>query len=1021
MALPGEEIRPKAKRQKKTETGPPGSARARLAALIGREAQASQDILSDDKPEPSDNNSGPSNVDQADEVDNDNNEAYDELITDINNPENLENEPANIIQMNRSQYFRSVTYAERTLRQEANWKAVIPKLFEDFLPCSHMTFQWGHPQLWNHDWNEECKCRDWQIHDVVIDTIDILVNMGYIGTTPTRPRTAVSIRLLRFHHILWKFSGVRLAPFVECLEEFLDAHNVMFLVSGSDQPRDLRRCFSEAVDVYREMIRLEEEMSTRALKLSPLEELADNCPSCFGPKIPGIRATEPDLIICLDANFQQRRHLSASAAWRGDTGVVPSLFIPPAEVKMWKDRIESVPNRRAGRAAEKVIDPCSAQHTAANDTRGRQTWRGCDETGLMGMACRHDHLLKFINLVQSGERGYYPLAILDWILRKTVSGDDEAPRFGILYDIGCNMEKSIIKRDLFQNERAAGRLKFGTSVFHSHVHQWACQLKYNPRLNDDWGLSDGEGLERIWSSLAALVGALRYSTKVHRLCALNLRARHTNRVKRSQSIKWLKKRLSSSRKLFHESMGKLRFLRARNPICTEDYLKRQWAQQRETQLQAMVNENSHSLTSKLTKLVGLEERHKETDDELGAVQAKQRKSASDRRKLVLLPQTMQLLEEEIDALVVELGGDHYRDMPGPGTPKGKMLIRIRVSKSKLYGARVDVLEMQRKNDEREGTRMQQHTKKTLRDKQLILKSKYNLFERNVTKFNNDFPANNPIVCPPFEEMKRLSLQDGFWDIGQLTHPDQPWAVDKDTQEGIRAYLDKTHASDELNRISRECRQSINWALKVQDKLSALKTAVEHIGDDPDDETNKWIVSVVGSRLTLPTVRLKKSKRVLWALYSRIKQEHARLMIRWNCGMLELFSSTRMYCQLTEQQEFELRTRWSNLAVMSRVTWSEGAQADIVEAVPLDEDEEAEMLLNLEDDDGDDENGVGVGEENEEDEILDEDDLEGHGSEIMDSVEDRPEVDVGAGLEGGEGDVRIGEFLPIYFVHLGCKS
>lgn len=41
---------------------------------------------------------------------------------------------------------------------------------------------------------------------------------------------------------------------------------------------------------------------------------------------------------------------------------------------------------------------------AANDTRGRQTWRGCDETGLMGLACRHDHLLKFINIVQTGER-----------------------------------------------------------------------------------------------------------------------------------------------------------------------------------------------------------------------------------------------------------------------------------------------------------------------------------------------------------------------------------------------------------------------------------------------------------------------------------------------------------------------------------------------------------------------------------------------------------------------------------------
>ncbi|KAH9820113.1 hypothetical protein DFH28DRAFT_1121923 [Melampsora americana] len=711
MALPGEEIRPpKSKRQKKSNNGPPGSARQRLANLNNREAQASMDVLSDNNPAPN-NAVGASNVhpiNEEGENDDDNEdvevvERYDELQP-MGTDNLVDQENLNPLRMNRLEYFRSVTYQERTLRKEAHWQAVIHTLFNEFLPCSRMTFQWGHPTLWNHDWNSPCKCRDWQKHDVIIDTIDLigrskllikscdcttdlirLINMGYIGSTPIRPRTAFSLRLLRFHHILWKFTSVRLAPFVESLDEYLDAQNSIFFVKGKDQRRDLRTCFSEAVDVYREMMRLEEEMATRALKLTALDELADNCPSCFGPKVPGLRDGEPDLIICLDANFQQRRHLAASAAWRGDTGILPSLFIPPADVKLWKDRLESTQDRR--RAATEVIDPCSAQHTTANDTRGRQTWRGCDETGLMGMACRHDHLLKFINLVQTGERGYYPLAMMDWILRKTVKHDHDSPQFGILYDIGCNMEKSILKRNLFREERTAGRLKFGTSVFHSHVHQWACQLKYNPRLNENWGLPDGEGLERIWSSLAALVGALRYSTKPHRLCALNLRAQHTNRVKRMQSsvsklisnmaeqfnnssllnvVQWLKQRLASSGKLFRTSAEQLQALRRRNPTCTEAYLTAQWNQQRQSQLQVMVDENSQALTLKLNQLAGLEERHQQTEEELRVLQAKRRqnRTASDRRKLVILPETMELLEEEIDVLVEQLGGDHYRDMPG---------------------------------------------------------------------------------------------------------------------------------------------------------------------------------------------------------------------------------------------------------------------------------------------------------------------------------------------------------------------
>lgn len=70
----------------------------------------------------------------------------------------------------------------------------------------------------------------------------------------------------------------------------------------------------------------------------------------------------------------------------------------------------------------------------------------------------------------------------------------------------------------------------GTSVFHSYAHQRGCQLQYNPRLNENWGNSDGEGLERIWSFLSPLISQLRYSTKNHRLIALDLRAQHRNEV-----------------------------------------------------------------------------------------------------------------------------------------------------------------------------------------------------------------------------------------------------------------------------------------------------------------------------------------------------------------------------------------------------------------------------------------------------------------------------------------------------------
>jgi Kyakuja-Dileera-Zisupton transposase len=40
---------------------------------------------------------------------------------------------------------------------------------------------------------------------------------------------------------------------------------------------------------------------------------------------------------------------------------------------------------------------------------------------------------------------------------------------------------------------------------HAYGHQWSCQLIYNPRLRQGLGLSDGEGVERIWSRRRKLI------------------------------------------------------------------------------------------------------------------------------------------------------------------------------------------------------------------------------------------------------------------------------------------------------------------------------------------------------------------------------------------------------------------------------------------------------------------------------------------------------------------------------------
>lgn len=45
----------------------------------------------------------------------------------------------------------------------------------------------------------------------------------------------------------------------------------------------------------------------------------------------------------------------------------------------------------------------------------------------------------------SSERGNYPLAMIDWIIKAADRDPEAHMKFGILYDIGCNLEKSINK------------------------------------------------------------------------------------------------------------------------------------------------------------------------------------------------------------------------------------------------------------------------------------------------------------------------------------------------------------------------------------------------------------------------------------------------------------------------------------------------------------------------------------------------------------------------------------------------
>jgi hypothetical protein len=153
-----------------------------------------------------------------------------------------------------------------------------------------------------------------------------------------------------------------------------------------------------------------------------------------------------------------------------------------------------------------ALDGCKDSFIAADERRTKASTKFFSDTGLMAIVCRHDKVLFLANMTTAGESQFYGLALI----RRIGQELPPATHIGILYDIGCQVDRSCRKWGLLPE--LAGRMTFGVSVFHAYGHQWACQIIYHPRKAKGFGLSDGEGCERLWSSLKPLISSLRVSS-----------------------------------------------------------------------------------------------------------------------------------------------------------------------------------------------------------------------------------------------------------------------------------------------------------------------------------------------------------------------------------------------------------------------------------------------------------------------------------------------------------------------------
>ena len=108
--------------------------------------------------------------------------------------------------------------------------------------------------------------------------------------------------------------------------------------------------------------------------------------------------------------------------------------------------------------------------------------------------------------------------ILNKLLTTTFKSDSQS--FNVLYDIGCHFHKYVQNHTSIVSENLH-RFQFGVSIFHSYSHSPHCQINYNPRRINSFGLADGENLERLWSYLGRFANMTRRMRPNNRLDLLS--------------------------------------------------------------------------------------------------------------------------------------------------------------------------------------------------------------------------------------------------------------------------------------------------------------------------------------------------------------------------------------------------------------------------------------------------------------------------------------------------------------------
>ncbi|KAJ6469546.1 hypothetical protein C8R47DRAFT_989403, partial [Mycena vitilis] len=328
-----------------------------------------------------------------------------------------------------------------------------------------------------------------------------LLRGGWFPATHDRPQTCATLEVLEQFHQLTLQSKVTMYDFYIVLERLTNNAGI--------KPPDRYHEFIRMCREYWYLMLLKRGGRARAYDWTGAEgtkpgELAVECPACPRPGVnmPADWEDTPEckmflytLFLAIDACFRLKRCLVSNELKDPDLGSGQAYMLEDAP---YREFLHTVTD-------QKEMKTCSG--LAALDYANTKFSRGYGSTGVvMGVCARHEFVQpNGCGDLQKGERFVNTDYVFGSILRH------KHPRIRKLtsYDIACIWSVYIWERleglpDLVRAYLTMALMRFVIPKMHIHGHTLLCQIFYSLNLMCGAAETDGEGIERPWSSINGL-------------------------------------------------------------------------------------------------------------------------------------------------------------------------------------------------------------------------------------------------------------------------------------------------------------------------------------------------------------------------------------------------------------------------------------------------------------------------------------------------------------------------------------